>query len=1013
MNRKYSPNYQKTVKPWRKRILPLLGILGGLCAVLAVLALAGYVFLTPAEAASRPLVLIHAPEHGDQLEIGQPTTIHATARAENMITRVELWVDGELTQVETSSIPGGISPFPLLADWEPTSAGIHTLIVRAFDSQGGRAHSSIEVEAVELPDRDGDGVDDEFDACPDEASPTRDGCPLPDDRDNDGVPDAEDACPDEAGWPDGDGCPTPGDSDGDGVLDEDDACPEEPGLPDVEGCPDDDGDGVPDHMDADPDEPGSAESGGAPDFDGDTVPDEEDLAPEEPGDPGDGGAPDAGAPDSDGDGAADDVDPCPDEYGEPEDGYCPPPEEDPVEEEDDGTIMDFEMPDFGMGFVVPVNVEVEAYEFSVSGEYSENYDNVWCYVRIDDSDTQRYEFEPQGERYWDIGAVLGGGSSVHLATTLDQPLSVFVDCGADTVFTSEEGGWGTVFDLGTYEASHRSDEWDGRELLASGIGPDGEAFQAKYRICTPSCDESDFQAPILHPITLGPRGEGPFVLNWTWDGTEEWITGFKLYVNGSLVDLIEPDQRSVDIGAFQPSCGEVMEFEMTAFTELDDAPDRESPRSNTRIWDGLTCPRTVMVTFLSFDTGAGLGGRQGPLSGTFYANDVSLIADYRDGPPSFDATDETERYLEPGRLYNIAEMFAAIESEAWSCVGSGCTSNYAPSGNYVEVELGPREALTFGASIWKEGGGRAFEGSGYIPPDEIVPGEYVVYDHGINMAVLIDVLVGPEAGGAEHLPDLTITDVTAEEESGQLRIHVFNNAADLVDENITVNLVDMSTNEQVALPTWENVTIPSGSMQILQSGSLIMEPHDLRAIVDPDNAIAEINEGNNIYETPVRMHVEFTRLHYGDPCENFLDQEAEYRFRMWVGHRSPDGDVTWIAERNQPWTGTMDVDTSDWEVWEYDEEEWILEGDDWFTFEFDMPADHSLVLMADGYEDDAGMAADDYAGRVYITYPREMNYGDNADVYHYESTDYICTDTTPLSWTTNNFHIYWRINRVH
>jgi hypothetical protein len=69
--------------------------------------------------------------------------------------------------------------------------------------------------------------------------------------------------------------------------------------------------------------------------------------------------------------------------------------------------------------------------------------------------------------------------------------------------------------------------------------------------------------------------------------------------------------------------------------------------------------------------------------------------------------------------------------------------------------------------------------------------------------------------------------------------------------------------------------------------------------------------------------------------------------------------------------------------------------------------------MADGYEDDAGMAADDYAGRVYITYPREMNYGDSADVYHHESTDYICTDTTPLSWTTNNFHIYWRINRVH
>lgn len=90
----------------------------------------------------------------------------------------------------------------------------------------------------EIPDddRDGDGVPDGDDACPDEFGTGRDGCPIPD-RDGDGVPDGEDVCPDQFGQGD-DGCPPPviEDRDGDGVADDDDACPDRRGgLPN--GCP--------------------------------------------------------------------------------------------------------------------------------------------------------------------------------------------------------------------------------------------------------------------------------------------------------------------------------------------------------------------------------------------------------------------------------------------------------------------------------------------------------------------------------------------------------------------------------------------------------------------------------------------------------------------------------------------------------------------------------------------------------------------------------------------------------
>ena len=83
-------------------------------------------------------------------------------------------------------------------------------------------------------DRDGDGVVDEKDACPDSAGPIAlIGCP---DRDGDGVPDKDDSCPDVKGSPNFHGCPAP-DTDGDGVNDDDDKCPLVKGLASNHGCP--------------------------------------------------------------------------------------------------------------------------------------------------------------------------------------------------------------------------------------------------------------------------------------------------------------------------------------------------------------------------------------------------------------------------------------------------------------------------------------------------------------------------------------------------------------------------------------------------------------------------------------------------------------------------------------------------------------------------------------------------------------------------------------------------------
>ena len=102
-------------------------------------------------------------------------------------------------------------------------------------------------------DRDGDGILDADDACPDEAEDMdqyldSEGCPDPD-NDEDGILDVDDKCPNDAedmdGFEDQEGCPDP-DNDQDGVLDADDKCPLQPGKAEFAGCKpvDSDGDGV-------------------------------------------------------------------------------------------------------------------------------------------------------------------------------------------------------------------------------------------------------------------------------------------------------------------------------------------------------------------------------------------------------------------------------------------------------------------------------------------------------------------------------------------------------------------------------------------------------------------------------------------------------------------------------------------------------------------------------------------------------------------------------------------------
>ncbi|RYF85750.1 MAG: hypothetical protein EOO00_13870, partial [Chitinophagaceae bacterium] len=114
-------------------------------------------------------------------------------------------------------------------------------------------------------DKDGDGVPDKTDKCPDVPGLEKYlGCPATD-TDKDGVPDETDKCPQVAGLAKYNGCPIP-DTDGDGINDELDKCPEIAGVAKYNGCPvpDTDGDGINDENDKCPDVAGVAKYNGCP-----------------------------------------------------------------------------------------------------------------------------------------------------------------------------------------------------------------------------------------------------------------------------------------------------------------------------------------------------------------------------------------------------------------------------------------------------------------------------------------------------------------------------------------------------------------------------------------------------------------------------------------------------------------------------------------------------------------------------------------------------------------------------
>ena len=204
------------------------------------------------------------------LEIGNEVTYGASAAVAlgdpDLWMMAELFGAGSVEDVRAGSENSPLEALLALRGYTGTGliwiTGLGRGLIADYGAPQLRVFVGLSYED-EASDRDGDGLDDDVDGCPDDSEDRdgfddEDGCPDPD-NDNDGIVDEVDRCPIEPetrnGFEDDDGCPDDivepeagpvPDTDRDGLADDIDRCPKDPedtdGFEDQDGCPDPDND---------------------------------------------------------------------------------------------------------------------------------------------------------------------------------------------------------------------------------------------------------------------------------------------------------------------------------------------------------------------------------------------------------------------------------------------------------------------------------------------------------------------------------------------------------------------------------------------------------------------------------------------------------------------------------------------------------------------------------------------------------------------------------------------------
>jgi hypothetical protein len=238
--------------------------------------------------------------------------------------------------------------------------------------------------------------------------------------------------------------------------------------------------------------------------------------------------------------------------------------------------------------------------------------------------------------------------------------------------------------------------------------------------------------------------------------------------------------------------------------------------------------------------------------------------------------------------------------------------------------------------------------------------------------------------------------------------------------DITVHWVNVAVGGStvVGSRTWEDVQIPSGGSRILQSG----EPVEggiggMLFVLDPNENVPDGNRGNNTFETPLRMQVEFLEVgapHCSECSCSIFDCDSEWVFKLWAGYGPSESDISWVAFHER-FPGSGDLIACGHDACMYKDspdEDWVMEGDERYTFEFEMPAAENVYVLVTAIEVDVWTDDDSFASPIYQYTPRD-NWGVRDDPHSGSlASEGGCGDWFCSECREGNVWARWRITKV-
>jgi hypothetical protein len=246
-------------------------------------------------------------------------------------------------------------------------------------------------------------------------------------------------------------------------------------------------------------------------------------------------------------------------------------------------------------------LEIEALDMQISA----GVDSVYCYLSLEGAQDKRI---PEGDKtiqvlnqWGDITKYWGGSKSILLPYPADEEVSLEGEC-------MGVSGNAPPVSLGKFSASVPREQWDGRRLEIN-----GDKFIVGYRINPHGSKQAqglffytDYGIPKPYAVSVAPEkpsdpndtveiailARRPFI-SWKWDGDESTLSSFTIYLDGEILQWAEPDWRKTRL-LLPDGCGTSYQVQIAA-----NAGDAQSVPSAPFTYTTPACPVLVEVHFQS------------------------------------------------------------------------------------------------------------------------------------------------------------------------------------------------------------------------------------------------------------------------------------------------------------------------------------------------------------------------------------------------------------------------------